>query len=351
MDNMKKRLLIFCFYNENGIVSNDVLILLKQLRKVVSSILLVVNGSVNNERIFDDYVDQIIIRENIGLDFGAYREALQSENHLYEYDEIVLCNDTFYGFFEPIENIFSKMEVCGLDVWGLNYVDRIILKHIQSYFLVIKSNVFADLYDYFVNNEMITSFAADVAYMEPKLFRYLTEKGYYIGSYTDTNLEDVYSNPLECIKKYNLPILKKKSFRKDHCDRKVLNETIQYIEDNNLYPGKLEKVSTLDNEKIIRKKRLSKSRINETELLEWANNDDFYIFGAGIVANELYHTYFKDVKTFKGFVVSKCDNENAYAISDIPDDARIILGVRQEIQGEVREILPNSMEILYLWDE
>lgn len=349
---MERRIVIYCFYNKNGIVDDSVKTVLSQLRTIADYIVFVVNGIILNREIIEEYIDVLIIRENYGFDFGAYRTAIQKIDDIYAYDELIFCNDTFFGFFVPLNAIIEEMRDKQYEVWGLNRVNRGILEHIQSYFLVFKKSVFKDLTVYFLNSPMVATFAEDVAYMEPRLFRYLNNRGYSIGSYTDTALNDIYSKPLECIRDYKLPILKKKSFREDYCNRCELNAAISYVEANSLYKSKIDKVDNFVSGTTALMRILSKSRITEEELLNWARKGKFYIFGAGVVANELYYTYFEDERYFKGYIVSEKENGKDYvhSISEIQPNARIIIGVRPELQKEVYSLLPESMEKLLLWE-
>lgn len=344
---MEKRLLIFCFYSKTRRVSEDVILLLKQLRAVAYKIVFVVNGHLVSD--VSDYVDEIIVRENVGLDFGAYKDVISTYN-LDQYDEVILCNDTFYGFFAPLEEIFKTMEDRNCEMWGLNKVERGLLNHVQSYFLVFKNKGIKTMNDYFINSPMVNSFGQDVAFMEPRLYRYFVNNGHKVDSYVDTKCVDVYANPIECIKKYGLPILKKKSFESSHCSRDLLEETLDYIKSNNLYMLDIDNNNS-SNSKTVRNKWLANALISEEEILNWISVGAFYIFGNGVVANEIYYTYIEGNPLFKGFVLSKKEKlDNVYSIVEIPSEARIIVAVRPETQNEVIGLLPKSMTILKLWE-
>ena len=48
------------------------------------------------------YVDSVFCRENIGYDAGAFKDALCTLigwDTVYEYDELILVNDSFFGRF------------------------------------------------------------------------------------------------------------------------------------------------------------------------------------------------------------------------------------------------------------
>lgn len=108
-----KRLGIFVFYDKDGIVDNYIDYLLEDLSKSLSDLIIVVNGILNDngKKIFLRYTDRIVIRKNIGFDAGAYVDILLNyigQENLKKWDELILCNDTFYGPFIPFSDIFAR---------------------------------------------------------------------------------------------------------------------------------------------------------------------------------------------------------------------------------------------------
>ena len=108
-----KRLGIVSFYDADGIADDYLRQLLDDLTGVLDELILVVNGEVNEDgrKFFEQYTEQIVLRENAGFDAGAYQEVLVKrlgEEGIRKWDEIVLCNDTFYGPFVPFSRIFRK---------------------------------------------------------------------------------------------------------------------------------------------------------------------------------------------------------------------------------------------------
>lgn len=354
-----RRLIIYSIYSDDGNIKDNVEHVLFNLKTISTRIIIVVNGKlfVTEKKRLYKCTEEIIERENEGYDYNAYRDVLLfylEENEIAEYDEIVLCNDTFYGFFFPIEQIFEEMEQRECDIWGLNKVQRGLLDHIQSYLLVFKKNVIRnyDLVYYFRKYKVNTnSYGQTVAYIESNLYLFYSNKGYVLDSYTYTEEIDIYANPDICINDYGLPIIKKKCFNANYCDQDVLDAVLENLEDrgfsisqNNVLPARYSVH--------IGRRKLAKALIGKDELLDWANKGEYYIFGHGNIAYELYYTYFEENGNFKGFVVSK-DNQSGndvYSLNEIPINARIIIGVKQELQEEICSILPDSMEKLLLWE-
>lgn len=353
-----RRLLLMSFYEKNGLVNKYVIDLIAQLNTVCERIIFIVNGLINDESLekIKVYTNEVIIRENIGLDFGAYRYCLLEylKEEIEQYDELVLCNDTFYGFFTPINEIFTEMELKDVDMWGLNQVNRGILNHIQSYFIVFGKQIINDnsLIDYMKDNCISNNiYGQAAAYFETKLLNYFKSKKYKVASYTDTKLLDIYASVDICIENYHLPIMKRKCLNEDFCDREILLNALRYLENEK----KISLMKVDNNHKGINKigrRFLACAAITEEELLKWADKGKFYIFGYGNIAMELYYTYFEYNPNFMGFVVSNksIQEDRLYNFSEISNDSRIIIGTRHEIQFDIFNFLPETMDKLLLWD-
>ncbi len=79
-------------------------------------------------------------------DFGSYQKAHDlAKSSLEEYDELILTNDSCYGPFSPLNELFDRMDSDDFDYWGLTEslsADFGNIKHLQSYFIVMKKAVF-----------------------------------------------------------------------------------------------------------------------------------------------------------------------------------------------------------------
>lgn len=118
-----KKLGIYAFYDKDGIVDRYVLYFLNSIREYLDELIIVVNGKLDfkGELELKKYVDKIIIRENTGYDVMAIRSILVDYYKwvgLFQYDRIVIMNDTFFGPFYPMESIFAKLEE-DVDLWGM----------------------------------------------------------------------------------------------------------------------------------------------------------------------------------------------------------------------------------------
>ena len=93
-----KRLGIFFFYEKNGDVDDFITYYLADLNKNLTELVVVCNGKLSEQgrAAFSQFTDNIIVRENKGLDVWAYKTALDSYGwaKLSEFDEIVMTNST-----------------------------------------------------------------------------------------------------------------------------------------------------------------------------------------------------------------------------------------------------------------
>ena len=108
-----KRLGIFFFYEKNGDVDDFITYYLADLNKNLTELVVVCNGKLSEQgrEAFSQFTDNIIVRENKGLDVWAYKTALDSYGwaKLSEFDEIVMTNSTLMGPVRPLKEMFDAM--------------------------------------------------------------------------------------------------------------------------------------------------------------------------------------------------------------------------------------------------
>ena len=241
-----KRLCIFCFFDREGIVDKSVEYLLDELRRNSDRLLIVVNGSIQTDgkKILEIYSKDVVVRENVGYDAGTYKFAMfkyMKIEEIRQYDELILCNDTFIGPFVPFKGIFDMMEKRKCDWWGINGVDWKFMPVIQSYFLVFNKSIIQDdkFLEYWEQNiDEYTCCLEDVyAQFETGLFYYLTqiEKRKY-SVYVPENNCNIYTSVSVSIKKYGIPLIKKKALKNFNTSRDDIMWALQYIYETKCYP-------------------------------------------------------------------------------------------------------------------
>lgn len=149
------RLLIFVHYNPHNELSSHVLYTLGKMHPYFKKVIFVSNSILDKEEKdkVQKYTAKIKIRKNNGYDFGAWKEMILEEgwDALKKYDSLTIMNDSCFGPICDMETVFDKMEVAGVDFWGLTNVRESkmgvpvkgnqIPEHIQSYYICFNNNI------------------------------------------------------------------------------------------------------------------------------------------------------------------------------------------------------------------
>jgi len=230
---------VYCFYDKGGVVDDYVIYFLRALRKTVSRICCVANGLIteSGRKALKSCTDELLERENDGLDAGAYSFFIKNRaDEIRQYDELVFCNNSFFGPLYPLEKVFSEMDSRPEkpDFWGMSIHPRsegvidksqklsYINEHVQSYFIVFtrkvtESSVFLD---FFRNLPKITTFYEAVCLFELQLTYVLSQAGFSFSSFVDknsipkTNCSILYPDLL--IREKKFPFIKRKVFIEDY---------------------------------------------------------------------------------------------------------------------------------------
>ena len=242
-----KRLIIFLFYDKDGIIDNYIPTLFEGLKEFYEKLCFVVNGKLQDEgkEKLEKYVTDFLVRENKGFDVWGYKEGLEfyGWEELKNYDEVILMNYTIFGPLYPFSEMFDTMNKKDLDFWGITKHHEVdfdvfgtckygyIPEHIQSSFLVIRQSLLKtkDYQNMWKNMPMINSYAESVGLYEAIFTKEFNEKGYKSGVYIDTtDLEGYTRYPLmmmsdELIINRRCPIIKLKSFSQNYMD--ILTDT------------------------------------------------------------------------------------------------------------------------------
>ena len=358
-----KRLCIFCFYDSKGIVDKSVEYLLGELLLNSDRLVIVVNGNIedNSKKILEAYSKDVVVRENAGYDAGAYKFAIFKYlkiEEIRQYEELILCNDTFIGPFVPLKDIFDTMAKRECDWWGINGVDWKFLPNIQSYFWVFNKSIIQEdkFFKYWQDNiDEHTHCLEDVyAQFETGLSYYLTQLEKKIYSvYVPENNCNIYTSVSTSIKKYGIPLIKKKALRNFNTSRDDIIDAIQYIHETNCYPVEniIDCIKQPDRgqvEDAVEKAMKDNIKDNPFIELETTTEDvkksidkskGFYIYGCGVWARKIYWNLCRDNSNFKGFLISdieKFGHKQLYGFevmqidkANINKDTDIVLGVNK----------------------
>lgn len=155
-----RRLAIFAHYDKDDIVDNYVYYYLEELKKVCSVVHCVSTAKLNTAHIeqLNRKGINVTCRPNIGYDFMSYKLGL-SLYDLIDFDEVVICNDSVYGPFQPLEKVFCSENVSDCDFWGITDSFQT-THHIQSYFVAFRKQA--------VNTMQFKDFWAEVKTLNNK---------------------------------------------------------------------------------------------------------------------------------------------------------------------------------------
>jgi|SRR5579864_1717483 len=166
-----KRVAIFVHFDRQGRIHDFVRHYLSSLRELGFEIVFVSNSPKLRERDVSQIKAQcakILLRKNVGYDFGAYKDALLELGDLSTRNEVLLVNDSVYG---PLSNLGTLLSRCDSQagVWGMT--DSWEFKyHLQSYFLLMKKEA--------LSNPSLVQFWRNVRYVSSK---YWIIRKYEIG--------------------------------------------------------------------------------------------------------------------------------------------------------------------------
>lgn len=150
-----RRLLVYVVWDRRGGVDDFVAFALAGLREHASRVLVVVNGALTDEgrAKLEPVSDEILVRENVGFDIWAHKEALEHVGEgIAEFDEVVLTNDTWFGPVRPFGPVFEAMDAREVHFWGMTDHAReepnpftgkgVLPYHLQSFWIAVRREMF-----------------------------------------------------------------------------------------------------------------------------------------------------------------------------------------------------------------
>lgn len=245
---MKNRLLIYFFYDKDGIVDGYIEYILEQMKPYIKECIFVSNGELQPEsrKKIENISEHILCRENKGFDVWAYKEALEyfGWNNLAKFDEIIFMNFTIMGPVSTFDDMFTAMDNKNIDFWGITICHEMgfdpfgvieygyIPTHIQSHFIAVRKSLFQDsrFKEYWNTRPMINHYNEAVGYHEAIFTKKFADMGFKWDVYVDTRDMFDYTfyplmyAPAKIISEKKCPIFKRKSFILDY---------INYLDNNN----------------------------------------------------------------------------------------------------------------------
>jgi len=132
------KIVLFMHFDGRGLVRAQLLDYMRDLKENNRSIVLVSNAGKlqpHAMKSLEDICAAVIVRRNVGYDFGAWRDALDYlKLPLAETEEIIFANDSVFGPLVPLGDTLRRLNYKKADVWGLTESWQL-RYHLQSFFL------------------------------------------------------------------------------------------------------------------------------------------------------------------------------------------------------------------------
>lgn len=332
-----KRICIFVTYDQDKIVDNYVGYMLKELKTCVQSLVVVCNQQeiVKGLENITRYADNIFFRENIGYDAGAFKDALCSLigwNKIYEYDELVLVNDSFFGPFIPMVEIFNELDLKVWDFCGLSkHAETITFdhsyypEHIQSFFLRVGSKMLhsIEFKEYWEKLPYFKRFEDVVQHHEVIFTKYFRNLGYkydvlmQAGCNDSANILNNYNQygllSYELISRRKFPFLKRKPLRDNTLKQQTqenIKQAIDYIDKCTSYDVNLiweNIIRTMDLDELQHSLHL-RYIISDKGSLNLINNAIIIINAKWENAIDLVTLYLEGISEIKIIIISPYEN-------------------------------------------
>jgi glycosyltransferase involved in cell wall biosynthesis len=139
----KPTLTIFSHYDKDKLIDPYVVEYLKRLSKM-SDIIFVSTSCDFTETslsVIKNIVNYVIVKENVGYDFGAWRTGIvRFFDRINVIENLIICNDSVYG---PMSNNFNPIEILNTrQLDAISVTDSFEIKyHLQSYFIALNKAI------------------------------------------------------------------------------------------------------------------------------------------------------------------------------------------------------------------
>ncbi len=245
------RIAFFSHFDIHNQVDPYVIYLLDALKKHVDEIIVISHSDLDaeNQNRLSHSCSKIIIRENKGYDFGAWKAGMLAYglNRLKQFDEVILLNDSCYGPLDSFDNLFATMEKKACDFWGIadnGYPGgkKRHQYHLQSFFLCFKKNVFTSpaFNDFFINKKEAQTLNKAVYNYEAPVTNYFKKHGFQPDVFapqpslnitvTQPDPNATIFNPIPLLKQ-GMPLVKRKLF--EAAKPEIRQAALRFISEKN----------------------------------------------------------------------------------------------------------------------
>ncbi len=236
-----KRILLFVHYDKKNKLDDRILYTLKNIRHLFDKVIVVSNSSLSDDDIslLNTVSDKVILRNNMGFDFSAWKEGIDSVGWptIKKYDSLTLMNDTCHCPIWPIDRYFEKFDKkLNIDFWGASLhkttsygmpgTNKPVPEHIQSYFMTFKNDVIKSraFVEFWSSTKVHTDVKKVIRDYEVGMTRMLSDAGFKYDAIVNmrnpifsikTIVNPIFQAPLELLNQ-KFPFIKLKAVSKNN---------------------------------------------------------------------------------------------------------------------------------------
>lgn len=257
-----KRIAMYVIYDKDGILDGFRKYYLQELRKEVDYIVGVVSGTLTPESRdeLEELTDDFFVRENVGLLAYSWIDGIAhiGWDTLADYDELLMLNDSFFGPFYPLKDMFDACEKSDADFYGAmkNFEEKTYthiagkpMKHGHfrgsiCYFYIIKSRLLhsAEFKKYWSSKPEIKQDWDTYFFSEMEFFDYVKDAGFKIDAYQGDRLKGYFFDNLshsmsKLVRDEKIPFARIRSFGTDVKNDSLLihygkdpRQTMEYVD-------------------------------------------------------------------------------------------------------------------------
>jgi Rhamnan synthesis protein F len=135
---LQPKVVLFMHFDRRGLVRPQLLDYMRDLKENGRSIVCVSNSRRLKPAAMSalqEVCAAVIVRRNIGYDFGAWRDAVDFlDLPRAETEEVIFANDSVFGPLMPLGDTLRRLNYANVDVWGLTDSWQV-RYHLQSFFM------------------------------------------------------------------------------------------------------------------------------------------------------------------------------------------------------------------------
>ncbi|MBF4633321.1 hypothetical protein ITJ38_02770 [Agreia pratensis] len=176
-------------YSPTPVVSRSLATLVSEFEAAAYRVVVVRASESSEPLIWPDGFDgapHVVIKPNIGYDFGSWATGMKLFPHLLSARFVILANDSMIGPFASLAPMVENFENSGVDVWGATNTTQFI-PHLQSYMLGFSNGILQDspLQHFWTRLRRARDKQQIIELYEMGFSRLLYAEGYVTGAWFD----------------------------------------------------------------------------------------------------------------------------------------------------------------------